>query len=145
MKRGMVILSLGLIVLFVLAANLFGGEEKKMDKDQACAMAGTCSDEMVNAAKAMLDQCNKTIAKAQELMDKGKTVRGQGMLWGDKQMEADGLSIYEQGKKMYDDAKKLSETCSTIITEGEKMKNKYKKTGSDATPTPQKKGEEPKL
>ena len=146
MKRRMAILALGLIVVFALAANMFGGEDKKMDKDQACAMAGTCSDDMVKAARAMMDECNKAFAKSQELMDKGKTILGQGKLWADKQMEADGMSIYEQGKKMYDDAKKLSETCSTIITEGEKMKSKYAKKGGDQpSPTPEKKGEEPKM
>ena len=138
MSRRLMIISLASVAVLIFAADMLAQQEK-MDKDKACAILGNCSDEMVQQAKATLEECNKTMAKAEELMEKGKTIRGQGLLWGDKEMENDGLSIYNQGKKMYEDAKALSNTCSTIITEAEKLKKKYKKAAPEqAAPTPEK-------
>ena len=112
-------------ILTLLLVATAATAEEKMDKDAACSLLGSCSGEMVESAKAMKVECEKMMTKATELMEKGKMIRGQGMLWQDKEMEADGMALYEQGKKMHAEAKKMDEACTLIIASAEKTKKKY--------------------
>jgi hypothetical protein len=118
-----------ILILMVMAFFLMASwamAEEKMDKNEACDLIGDCGDDMVQAAKTMQAECQSLMAKATVLMDKGKMIRGQGLMWADKEMEADGMAIYTQGKKMYESAKDMNDVCELIIAEGEKTKKKYK-------------------
>lgn len=85
--------------VLVLVVAFAAMAEEKMDKNATCALLGTCSGEMIETAKAMRVECDKMMKKAEELMEKGKMIRGQGMLWQDKEMEADGMAGPDQDRR----------------------------------------------
>jgi len=118
------VMAISLMAVFLMAS--WGIAEEKIPKDQACALIGGCGADMVQVARKMQEECKGMIVEAKKLMEKGKMIRGQGILWQDKEMEADGLAIYEQGKKLNESAKEMHNVCALIIEEGEKTKKKYK-------------------
>lgn len=122
MKRFLI--SLSAIMIILLAATMVMAEDK-MAKDKACALLGDCGNDMVATAKAMQVECEKMMEKAKVLIDKGKMIRGQGKLWDDAEMEADGTKIYEDGKTMLAKAEEMHNTCALIITAGENTKKKW--------------------
>ena len=123
-KLGFVLATLAVLTLST-AVHADDAKKTDADKKEACALLGNCGEEMARQARTVMDDCKAMMAKAQELMDKGKRIRGQGLLWQDKEMIADGTSLYDQGEKMYAEAKKMSQACAQLIKNGEKLQKKY--------------------
>lgn len=130
MRKWIVLIAM---VMILMASTAFA-EQKNITKDEACALLGSCGDDVVKTAMAMKAECKNMMTKAEELIKKGKMIRGQGQLWQDKEMETEGESLYNLGKAMMEKAKTMNDACDLIIAQGEKTKKKYKKQASDDKP-----------
>jgi hypothetical protein len=131
MKRVLILaVATALIIGFAAYAMAEDSKDKKMSKEEACALLGACGDDMANTAKVMQEECKKMMTKAEELQARGASIKAQGKMWQDKEMEADGQALIDQGKQMYDKAKAMSDACALIIDQAAKLKNK------GAKPTP---------
>jgi hypothetical protein len=122
-----------LLILVLLAALPFAALAFAADDDATPKPEITPTPEPA----AQLD-CDTLIKQAVERMDKGKAKLGRASMFLDKQMEAEGKALYDQGKALLQTAAGLGPVCAAKV---EKLEaGKKRKAGKSSAEQTEKSG-----